>query len=432
MFGSEILSYNTLIVLVGTSLLGGTSGLIGTFAVLRRRSLTGDALAHAALPGLCLAFMVWGERNLFMMLLGAFISGLLGIGIISGLRAWTRIKEDAAIGIVLSVFFGAGIVLSRIIQNHVSSGSKSGLDSYILGKTAGMLSYDVYLIAALALGSLLVVLAFSKEFQLISFDTPFAIVQGWPALLLDLILMSLIAVVVVIGLPAVGVVMIAALLILPGASARFWSDRLPTMIQVSIFIGFLTGVVGTLTSATFSLMPAGPLIVLVGTAFFLFSVFFAPRRGVVSRQLREMSFRRGLARQRLLNLFLDSEDSLNSEISLTTITDSRAAFPGFERSLDLAQRDGVILSKDGHHFQLTNYGRTLALKVYRRDRLRRLIWNERPDLSAYCQNDEDLDDLLRNSTPEGVELRARLDRLDKLRSPPPRSPEELDDRKSLA
>ncbi|MCA9098024.1 MAG: metal ABC transporter permease, partial [Planctomycetaceae bacterium] len=275
MFSADFLSYNTFIVLVGTSLLGGTSGLIGSFAVLRKRSLTGDALSHAALPGLCLAFMVWGERNLFVMLLGAFLSGLLGIGIISGLRAWTRIKEDAAIGIVLSIFFGAGIVLSRIIQNHVTAGSKAGLDSYILGKTAGMLSYDVYLIAGLALGSLIVVLALSKEFQLISFDIPFAIVQGWPALFLDLVLMSLIAIVVVIGLPAVGVVMMAALLILPGASARFWTERLPTMIQISILIGFLTGVVGTITSATFSLMPAGPLIVLVGTTFFLISVLFA-------------------------------------------------------------------------------------------------------------------------------------------------------------
>lgn len=419
MFSADFLSYNTFIVLVGTSLLGGTSGLIGTFAVLRKRSLTGDALSHAALPGLCLAFMIWGERNLFVMLFGAFLSGLLGIGIISGLRAWTRIKEDAAIGIVLSVFFGAGIVLSRIIQNHVTAGSKAGLDSYILGKTAGMLSYDVYLIAGLALSSLLVVLLLCKEFQLISFDTSFAIVQGWPALFLDLILMSLIAVVVVIGLPAVGVVMMAALLILPGASARFWTERLSTMIQISILIGFLTGVVGTLTSATFSLMPAGPLIVLVGTGFFLFSVLFAPRRGVIARQLHELNFRRELARQRLLNLFVDTDKSLKPRISLPEIASSRISFPGIERSLDLALRDGVLQSEDPRSYRLTNYGRTLAVQVHQRNLLRHLIWNERPDLAAYCQDDDDLDDLLRNSTPEAIELRSRLEARGELLSAAP-------------
>lgn len=414
--GADVLSYNTLIVLVGTSLLGGTAGLIGTFAVLRKRSLTGDALAHAALPGLCLAFLVWGERNLFVMLIGAFLSGLLGIGIISGLRAWTRIKEDAAIGMVLSVFFGAGIVLSRIIQNKVTAGSKAGLDSYILGKTAGMLSQDVMLIAGLAFASLAVILLLSKEFQLISFDTPFAIVQGWPALFLDLVLMSLIAVIVVIGLPAVGVVMVAALLILPGASARFWTERLPTMIQISILFGVLTGAVGTLVSASFSLMPAGPLIVLVGTCFFLISVLFAPRRGVVARQLREIGFRRELAQQRLLNLFLAPDKTLKREISESEIGSAREKFSGINQALDGARREGVLQLVEGRAYRLTNYGRTLAIQVHQRDLLRHLIWNERPDLAAYCQTDDDLDELLKGSTPEAIELRTRLEQRGELLS----------------
>ena len=158
-----MITYNTLIVLVGTSLLGASAGLVGSFAVLRRRSLTGDALAHAALPGLCLAFLVVGERSLPAMLLGAFLSGLVGIGCISALRRWTRIKEDTAIGIILSVFFGAGIVLSRCIQNLSATGSKAGLDSYILGKTAGMIFQDVMLIAGLASFCLCVLLLFIKN-----------------------------------------------------------------------------------------------------------------------------------------------------------------------------------------------------------------------------------------------------------------------------
>src|SRR5262249_39926493 len=189
------------------------------FAVLRRRALTGDALAHAALPGLCLAFLVVGERNLPAMLLGALVTGVLGVSIITALKQRTRIKEDAAIGIVLSVFFGAGVVLSRLIQNLSATGSKAGLESYILGKTAGMIAQDVYLIGGVALASLALMLLLYKEFRLVAFDPEFARIEGWPTYRLDLLLMVLIAVTVVIGLPAVGVVMMTALLILPAAAA---------------------------------------------------------------------------------------------------------------------------------------------------------------------------------------------------------------------
>ncbi len=205
-----MINYNTLIVLLGTGLLGANAGLVGCFAVLRRRALTGDALAHAALPGLCLAFLLVGQRSLPALLLGAFATGVLGVATVAALRRWTRIKEDAAIGIVLSVFFGAGITLSRLIQNRSTEGSKAGLDSYILGKTAGIIAQDVYLIAGVSLASLAVVLLLYKEFQLLVFDTGFASVQGWPVFGLDLLLMGLIALAVVFGL------LPAALVLVPG------------------------------------------------------------------------------------------------------------------------------------------------------------------------------------------------------------------------
>src|SRR5262249_18710835 len=162
-------------------LLGAGAGLLGSFAVLRRRALTGDALAHAALPGLCLAFLAVGERSLPAMLFGAFLTGVLGTAVISALTPWTRVKEEAAIGVVLSVFFGAGVVLERLIQNLSPAGSRAGLDSYILGKTAGMIAQDVYLIGGVALVCLGFVLLLYKEFRLICFDPGFARVQGWPA-----------------------------------------------------------------------------------------------------------------------------------------------------------------------------------------------------------------------------------------------------------
>jgi manganese/zinc/iron transport system permease protein len=278
-----MLTYNTTIVLLGTGLLGASAGLIGTFTVLRRRALIGDALAHAALPGLCIAFLLAGERSLPLMLLGALVTGVLGVAIIAALRDRTRTKEDAAIGIVLSVFFGAGVVLIRMIQSRPGSGSKAGLDSYILGKAAGMIAQDVYLIAIVALLNLMVVTLLYKEFRLVTFDVEFARVGGWPTYLLDLVLMAMIALTVVIGLPAVGVVLVTALLILPAAAARFWTERLGRMLILAAGLGAAMGLIGTALSAEFSSLPTGPIIVLAGLGLFLISVVFAPRRGALAR-----------------------------------------------------------------------------------------------------------------------------------------------------
>lgn len=274
--------YNLLIVLAGVSLLGAAAGVIGCFAVLRRRSLTGDALAHGALPGLCIAFILVGERSLPKLLLGALGSGLAGIAVIAALRRWTRIKEDAAIGTVLSVFFGIGIVLLTIIQ-RLPGGSTAGLDSFILGKTAGMVREDVELIAGLALGTLLLVLLLYKEFKLVSFDQEFARVQGWPGFFLDFLLMLLVVLAVVIGLPAVGVLMMAALLVIPAAAARFWTDSLGLMLVLSAGIGLVSGVAGTVVSALFAKIPTGPSIILAAAIIFLYSLLGAPRRGLLAR-----------------------------------------------------------------------------------------------------------------------------------------------------
>jgi manganese/zinc/iron transport system permease protein len=287
-------NYNMLVVLAGVSLLGASSGIIGAFAVLRKRALTGDALSHAALPGLCVAFLILRERNLSAMLLGAFVSGVAGIAIISALGRWTRVKDDASIGIVLSVFFGLGIVLLKIIQNLPSVGSRAGLDSYIFGKTAGMLLGDVYTILAASLLCLTLIVVVYKEFQLVSFDGDFARSLGWPVFAIDLLLMSLVAAAVVIGLPNVGVVLIAALLIMPGASARFWTDRLSTMLVLAGCFGFATGLIGTLLSATYNHLPAGPIITLTGTLLFLVSLLVGTRRGAIARFIEYSRFQREL------------------------------------------------------------------------------------------------------------------------------------------
>lgn len=378
--------YNTLIVVAGTTLLGACAGMLGCFAVLRRKALTGDALAHAALPGLCIAFLMLGQRSLPEMLLGALASGLLGILAISAITRWTRIKEDAAIGIVLSVFFGAGVVLSGWIQ-RMPTGNKSGLDSYILGKTAGMLLQDVELIAGASLVCLLTVLLLYKEMQLISFDPGFARVQGWPAAALDLLLMGMIAVGVVIGLPAVGVVLMSALLILPGVAARFWTEKLARMLCLAAVLGALTGLFGSILSAQFSLLPAGPIIVLVGTCFFLISLLSAPRRGLLARWWRQARLRKNLALRNLLQGL--------GELALAH-AQPRTHFPraemaerfsrqrrGLHRTLRHAVRLGYLQrTNDPHGYTLTPSGLHRAVEIVRGVRLWQELLLEAPDLAT--------------------------------------------------
>lgn len=399
------ISYNTLIVLAGTSLLGACAGLVGCYAVLRRRALVGDALSHAALPGLCIAFLIIGERSLPAMLVGALASGVLGVGVVAFLRSSTRIKEDAAIGIVLGTFFGAGYVLSQLIQQRVTSGSKAGLDSYILGKTAGMIYQDVLLIGGAAAACLLVVVMLYKEFKVVSFDPGFARVQGWPSPSLDLLMMALVAVTVVIGLPAVGVVLMSALLIIPGAAARFWTDRLGWLLALSALIGAFVGAVGTILSAQFSWSPAGPVIVLTGSTVFLASLIFAPRRGLIARTWGQLQFRHQLRNQNMLRLAyeLTEEDRKHpdaSPLATFTLTDvlKRSSETAGEaqsllRKLILV---GLVTVEAGGNYSLTEAGRQRAAQLERGFRLWELFLTEYADLAgSYADLDnESIDRLL--------------------------------------
>jgi manganese/zinc/iron transport system permease protein len=231
---------------------------------------------------LCLAFILVGSRSLPALLVGAALTGVAGIGVIAALRRWTRIKEDAAIGIVLSVFTGLGTVLLSVIP-RLPGGSRAGLDAFIFGKTAGMIYDDVQLIAALALVTLATVGIGFKEFKLVSFDAAFARVQGWPAFALDFVLMLLIVLAIVIGLPAAGVLMMAALLVIPGTAARFWTNRLHVMLILAGLFGMIAGVVGTFVTIVYVRVPTGPAIILTASALFALSLLLAPRRGLLAR-----------------------------------------------------------------------------------------------------------------------------------------------------
>lgn len=291
----EVLSlrdYNTRLVVVCSLLLGSACGPIGGYFLLRRRSLMGDVLSHATLPGVALSFLfsVWlgGDgKSLPLLLAGAALTGLLGCGAVQFIRSRTRIKEDAAMGIVLSVFFGLGIVLLGFIQS-MPQGSAAGLESFIYGKTASMVRDDFLLLSGVAVVVLLVPFFLFKELRLLCFDQNYARVQGWPVAWLDALLLGLLTVIVVAGLQAVGLVLIIAFLVIPAASARFWTARLDCMLVLSACFGGACGWMGAALSALAPGLPSGALIVLVASSGFLFSLFFGLQRGLVIRLLRHL------------------------------------------------------------------------------------------------------------------------------------------------
>ncbi|MBO8163270.1 MAG: metal ABC transporter permease [Brevibacillus sp.] len=281
---------NTQWVLAGCILLGISSGVLGSFAFLRGRSLMGDALAHAALPGVCLAYLLSGSKSIGLFLLGAAAAGLLASYAISMISKHSRIKEDSALAIVLSVFFGLGIVLLTYIQ-HSDQGNQSGLDKFLFGQAASLVGSDVTAMIVVSAVLLLITTLLYKEFKLLVFDGSFGRGLGYPMGFLDGLLMLMLLLAVVIGLQAVGVVLVAAMLIAPAVTARYWTNKLGVMVVLSGCFGALSGSLGTLFSTTMENLPTGPLIVLAATCFFLFSLVFSPKRGILVRLLQFLKLR---------------------------------------------------------------------------------------------------------------------------------------------
>ncbi|ASA95829.1 MULTISPECIES: metal ABC transporter permease [Anoxybacillus] len=285
-------------VFTSMALLGLASGMIGTFALLKKQSLIGDAMAHAALPGICIAFLFYGQKSLLVFLIGAACSGYMATVFIQFIVKHTRIKEDAAIGIVLSVFFGLGIVLLTWINQH-EGGNQSGINDFLFGKAASLTGNDVNVLTITAVLMVITILFFFKEFKIITFDRAFAQGVGIPVSLLNGVLMFLIVSVVVIGLQAVGVVLMSALLITPALAARYWTERLGWMTLLAGVFGALSGVAGAYVSLI-AYVPTGPLVIIFATALFLFSFLFAPKRGLCSKIIRRHVERKKLRVKQLM------------------------------------------------------------------------------------------------------------------------------------
>ena len=289
-------------VVGGSVLLAVSSAIVGCFTFLKKKELVGDAVAHSVLPGVCLAFMLSGTKNPIYLIIGAFITGWLSLILIDFITAHSKIKEDTAIGLILSVFFGIGILLLTVIQ-HSGNAAQTGLDSFLFGKAAALVGQDLYVFGLIAITLLIVVFFFYKEFTLISFDENFAKAIGFPVRRLELLLTTLTVLAVVAGIQAVGVVLMAAMLITPAAAARFWTDRLKVMLFLAALFGGISGIIGAYISYIAPSMPTGPWIVMVISIIAIISFFVAPGKGIFYRLIRQKTIKTRILEENILKMF---------------------------------------------------------------------------------------------------------------------------------
>jgi manganese/zinc/iron transport system permease protein len=374
-----VLSYTAQNVLAGSVLLGAVGGTLGAFALLRRQSLLGDALAHAALPGVCLAFLLTQSKDPLVVLGGALASGVAGSLSVLAITRWSRIKQDTAIGIVLSVFFGLGIVLLTHIQK-LPGGNQSGLDRFLFGQAAALMRGDILRMALLGALLITVVVLLWKELKLVTFDRDFAGSLGLPVGMLEVVLTLTLVVTVVVGLQTVGVVLMIATLVTPAAAARQWTDRFGVMVALSAAIGAGASAAGALVS-TMVAVPTGPAIVLSGSAVLLVSLLFAPHRGLVRALLAERALRRRIRSENLMkDLWLEKErraGGASPGVSLAALMGLRGAGPGeIERTVAPLRRRGLVTA-EREELRLTPAGEREAERVVRKHRLWEVYLAER-------------------------------------------------------
>lgn len=377
-------NYNTRLVVLSTTILGFACGLTGSFLLLRKRSLMGDALSHACLPGIGILFMVMvagggAGKALPGLLLGATLTGLLGVVLVLLIRNTTRIKDDTAMGIVLSVFFGAGVAVLGMAQS-MPDASAAGLETFIYGKAASMVMQDFLLISSVAMAVAVLTGLLMKEFTVLSFDEGFTRSLGWPVHGLDVLMLALVTAVTVIGLQAVGLILIIAFLITPAAAARFWTNDLKKMLLLAGLIGGASGWLGSSISALLPRLPAGAVIVLVAAVMFMASMLLGAARGVLVRYARHRRLQRKVGRQHILRAvyeLLETQtagrpDALpdNDVVTFDEVLAKRSWPPKRLRGLlAQARREDHIEHFDGSTLRLSESGFGEAARTTRNHRL---------------------------------------------------------------
>jgi manganese/zinc/iron transport system permease protein len=353
-----LFDYTLRTVALGSAALGLVSGALGVFAVLRRQSLLGDAVSHAALPGIVLAFLLTGSKAPLVLVLGAALAGWCAALLVMLVVRTSRIKVDTALGLMLSSFFGLGLVLLSVVQRSAGAG-QAGLDRFLFGQAAALVGDDLVTMAVLGAVVLAGLALLWKEFKLLSFDPAFAAATGLPVRLLDILLTSLLVVAIVIGLQTVGVVLMSAMIVAPAAAARQWTDRLGRLVALAGLFGALAGLTGAVISSLVPHLPTGPTIVLVITALTVFSLLAAPERGLLAERWRVWRQRRRLATDTVLaDLYRLAAQHARPEAAphAVSVLKTMAAGAGVRRALGRLADRGLVRAEPDGRWVLTAAG----------------------------------------------------------------------------
>ncbi|MFW6365728.1 MAG: metal ABC transporter permease, partial [Spirochaetota bacterium] len=294
-----VFDYTIRNVTLGSLVLGTVAGALGTFAFLRKQSLLGDSISHASLPGVAIAFMLTLSKAPFVLLLGAAAAGWLGTLLILTIVKNTRLDSDGAQGIILSVFFGFGLVLLTFIQ-RMPTASQAGLDKFLFGQAATLMLDDVITMSVLGGIAMVLMILFWKEIKIMTFDPQYGRSLGFSERTVDIMITSMIVLAIIIGLQTVGVVLMSAMIVAPPAAARQWTDRIGVMVLLSALFGAVSGVTGSLISTSVENLPTGPVIVLVVSAIMVASILFSPHRGLLHTVIMRLQNRRNFALESIL------------------------------------------------------------------------------------------------------------------------------------
>jgi manganese/zinc/iron transport system permease protein len=385
-------------VVLGITLLGVGSAYVGTFSFLDKKALLGDAISHAVLPGICLGFILAGEKNPVYIVTGAFLSGAAATFMSSWLRRNTKLSDDTIIATILSVFFGLGIVLLTALQKS-GNPEVAGLNSFIFGNAIGISEDDLLLYGGLSLVIILVLTLLLKEFRLMVFDPEYGKAIGFPMKFISFLFNVLMILAVVIGIQAIGVVLMAALLITPGAAARFWTDRLNPLLILAAVFSVLSGILGTYVSFVLPKMPTGPWVVVFLSIFAMISFLISPKSGIVFRYVARKKYLRKTHRDHLMKALYKAIEEGKTGLTIEEIYE---LYPYQKSETNQSISDLVkdnYISKYQSFISLTEMGISEAMRVVRLHRLWELYLNESMNIAPDHVHDsaEQLEHLI---TPE--------------------------------
>lgn len=357
-FAVELFSdYTARTILLGAASLGVVSGVVGSYAVLRKQSLVGDVMSHAALPGIVLAFMIVGVKEQLPIFIGAALSAVLAVFLINLVTGNSRIKTDSAMGMALSVFFGLGLVLLTYAQK-MPDANQAGLDKFLFGQAEALVEKDVLVIGVTGLFALLVVGLFWKEFKLLCFDPDFGGTMGFSMKSLDLLVTAVIVSAIVIGLQTVGVVLMSSMLIAPAVAARQWTGGMGSMVILSALIAAVSGVTGVALSAGFENVPTGPAVIVCVSVIAFFSVLFSPN-GFFTLRFKDARSRREIKKDYVLkalhDLALEHDDPGYAHSERLLALGSEKGF-NVRKSLLQLQAAGYVERAEEDNWRLTPSG----------------------------------------------------------------------------